>query len=187
MNDYQISPHLSYRESVYSATAARNGIVNIPNEAQVSNIKVFANTVFEPLRSLIGANINVNPAIHVDIIFRSAELNIKEGGVSNSQHLCLGGDSAADIDNNDFNDRAQNDILFITAYNHLNVDFDQMIAEDIDETGHIGWVHISHDYEKETQRRQSMVSFFVNGERVYRTYDHISGFVRSKYLNEGEN
>lgn len=180
MNDYNLTPHLSYRESIYSITAARNGIVNIPTPAQLANIQVFANTVFETLRAL------VNTAIHVDVIFRSAELNKLEGGVPDSQHLAIGGNAAGDLDNNNYTDCAQNDILFTTAYNHLQVDFDQLIAEDINESGQIGWIHISHDCQKDKQRRESMVSFITSTHRIYRMFDPLKGFVRSKYLLKGE-
>ena len=180
MNDYNLTPHLTYREATYSITAARNGIVNIPNPSQLANIQVFANTVFETLRALVGT------AIHVDVIFRSPGLNTFEDGVSNSQHLANGGSAAGDLDNNNYSDCAQNDVLFMTSYNHLQVDFDQLIAEDITEVGQIGWIHISHDCQKDKQRRESMVSFFANKERVYRMFDPLKGFVRSKYLNEDE-
>ena len=55
-----ISKHISDKEGVYSVTAIRRGIDNIPNEEQLNNMKLLAEKVFEPLREWVGGPIKIN-------------------------------------------------------------------------------------------------------------------------------
>jgi hypothetical protein len=177
-----ISDHLTYRESFYSKKARVLGIDNTPPASAINNLQVYGKTVFEPWRKIASQNINYHAGIFPDDVYRCVELNIAVHGADDSQHLCLGGDSAGDFDNNSHPGYTPNEDLFLIAYNNLEVDYDQLIAEDIDEEGKIGWIHNSHDQEKPKQRRMAEVSFFVNDSRVYRTFDPLKGFVRSRYL-----
>ena len=181
-----ISDHLSYREAFRSNTAIKLGIDNTPPASAISNIQALARTVFEPWRKLASQNITYSAGIFPDDVYRCPELNYSVGGVPDSQHVCLGGSAAGDFDNNSHPGYTPNEDLFPIAYNNLEVDYDQMIAEDINEEGKIGWIHSSHDQEKTKQRRMAEVSFFVNEKRVYRTFDPAKGFVRSKYLLSNE-
>ena len=54
-----ISPHISYREGVYSITATRKGISNTPNDEQLANMELVAEEIFEPLRAWVGGPIIV--------------------------------------------------------------------------------------------------------------------------------
>ncbi|GAH13376.1 unnamed protein product, partial [marine sediment metagenome] len=47
----RISKHVSYKEGVYSRTALRLGIENIPSDEHLSTMKVTAEKIFEPLRN----------------------------------------------------------------------------------------------------------------------------------------
>jgi hypothetical protein len=47
----KISKHISYKEGVYSITALRLGLKNDPSDAHLSNMKLIAEKVFEPLRT----------------------------------------------------------------------------------------------------------------------------------------
>ena len=69
----KISDHITYAEAIHSQTAKRKGIDNTPNPAQVENMKIVAEKVFEPLRSWVGGPIKVNS------FFRSPELNTAIG------------------------------------------------------------------------------------------------------------
>ena len=51
----RISEHVSYKEGVYSATALRRGLENIPNEDQLKCMEDIAKYVFENIKYLIGA------------------------------------------------------------------------------------------------------------------------------------
>jgi hypothetical protein len=172
----EISEHITYREAINSITAIRNGLDNTPNEAQLYNIKIWASKVFEPLRKLSACPISV------DSIYRSQQVNTYVGGVWNSQHLCNNGDSAGDLDNDNHPNRLQNNTLFYIAYNNLIVDYDQIIAENIDETDHVGWIHISYN-SRRNQRRNALVSFYNDEKiRVYKFFDPVKGFIKSKYI-----
>ena len=85
----KISEHISNREAVYSVTATRKGIDNIPNEDQRKSMHEIARDIFEPLREWVGGPIRINS------FFRSPELNKAIGGSTTSQH-CKG--QAIDID-----------------------------------------------------------------------------------------
>ena len=192
----KITDHLTYREATFSMNATKHGIDNTPTAEQLTSIQKFAEHVFEPLRKLSG-----DKTIRTSIIFRSGvkqksaitgkitSVNELAGGDPNSQHKCENGDAAGDFDNDGLEDRVQNNVLFKVAYNHLEVNYDKIIAENIDDSGHVDWVHISHNH-KRKQRRIALVMFFcmVNGKRkkVYRIYDVFKGLVRSNYLLNGE-
>lgn len=91
-SDYRISKNVLYSEVIKSVTALRLGIDNIPNNAQIANIQLLCERIFEPLRKGLG-----NHAIFIASFFRSPLLNIKIGGAKNSQHMALNG-AAMDID-----------------------------------------------------------------------------------------
>ena len=55
-----ISEHISYKEGIYSATATRREIDNVPNNEQLDNMKLIAEKVFEPLRKWVGGPIKIN-------------------------------------------------------------------------------------------------------------------------------
>ena len=65
-----ISKHISDREGVYSITATRRGLDNTPNAKQLSNMKLLAEKVFEPLREWVGGPIRIN----------SQAMDIDDGG-----------------------------------------------------------------------------------------------------------
>jgi zinc D-Ala-D-Ala carboxypeptidase len=134
-----ISKHVSYKEGVYSITATRRGIDNIPNSEQLDNMELIAKKVFEPLREWVNGPIKINS------FFRSPELNTAIGGSSKSQH-CKG--QAMDID--DTFGKATN----AEMYNWIkeNLDFDQMIWEFGDD-GNPDWVHVSYVSEEENRNR----------------------------------
>ena len=107
-----ISKNITYAEAIHSQTAKRRGIDNTPNPAQLENMKLVAEKIFEPLRSWVGGPIKVNS------FFRSPELNTAIGGVASSQH-CKG--QAIDID--DVYGRRSNAEMF--TYIREMLDFDQ--------------------------------------------------------------
>ena len=76
-----ISEHVSYKEGVYSITATRLGVENIPNDEQLNNMELLAEKVFEPLREWVSGPIKVNS------FFRGSELNRAIGGARKSQHM----------------------------------------------------------------------------------------------------
>ena len=55
-----ISKHISMKEATRSITAFRLGIDNTPCGKTISNMKLVAQWVFEPLREWVGGPIKIN-------------------------------------------------------------------------------------------------------------------------------
>ena len=134
-----ISKHISDREGVYSITATRKGIDNTPDGEQLSNMKLLAEKVFEPLREWVGGPIRINS------FFRGPELNKAIGGSSKSQH-CKG--QAMDIDDGGCNKTNAEMYKFIKD----ELEFDQMIWE-FGTDDNPNWVHISYVNEIDNRNR----------------------------------
>ena len=147
-----ISKHISYKEGVYSITATRRGIDNVPNDEQLANMELIAEKVFEPLRKYVGGPIKINS------FFRCPKLNKAIGGSKTSQH-CKG--LAIDIDDT-FGVVANSDM-----YNYIknNLDFDQLIWEFGDDDNP-NWVHVSY-VSKEDNRNRCLRASKSNNRTVY--------------------
>jgi len=147
-----ISNHISYKEGVYSTTATRRGIDNVPNDEQLANMELIAEKVFEPLREWVDGPIKVNS------FFRSVDLNKAIGGSSKSQH-CKG--QAIDID--DTYGKVANSEMY--HYIKENLDFDQLIWEFGDDDNP-NWIHVSYVSE-EDNRRRCLRAKRKNGKTTY--------------------
>lgn len=158
----RISEHISWKEATYSYTAKKLGISNIPNEEELKNMKFLADNIFEPLRKWYGK------AIYIHSFFRCRALNEKISKSKNSQHIF---GQAIDID-------VQEDNFKLFDYIRLNLEFDQLIAEDIDNLGNIGWIHVSYVEGEGTNRKQCKV--MIDGK--YYPYDHAYRFKAIDYL-----
>ena len=134
-----ISKHISYKEGVYSNTATRKGIDNIPTDDHLHFMEIIAEEVFEPLRAWVGGPIKINS------FYRSPELNTAIGGSATSQH-CKG--QAMDID--DTFGKATNAEMY--HFIKDNLDFDQMIWE-FGSDDNPDWVHVSYVSEDDNRRR----------------------------------
>lgn len=66
-------------ELVKSSTADRLGIDNTPNSEEIGNLRKLCEKILQPARDELGP-------IRISSGFRSEELNIAVGGVSNSDH-----------------------------------------------------------------------------------------------------
>jgi Peptidase M15 len=66
-------------ELVKSSTADRLGIDNTPNSEEIRNLRKLCEKILQPARDELGP-------IRISSGFRSEELNIAVGGVSNSDH-----------------------------------------------------------------------------------------------------
>ena len=148
-----ISKHISYKEGVHSNTAIRRGIDNVPNKEQLSNMKLLAEKVFEPLREYVGGPIKINS------FFRSPELNTAIGGSGKSQH-CHG--QAIDID--DTFGVMTNAAMY--RWIKDNLDFDQMIWEFGDDKNP-AWVHVSY-VSKEDNRNRCLLAYKEGRKTKYK-------------------
>ena len=147
-----ISKHISDKEGVYSITAIRRGIDNIPNNEQLTNMELVAEEVFEPLREWVGVPIKINS------FFRCPDLNKVIGGSRKSQH-CKG--QAIDIDDT-FGKVANSDM-----YNYIknNLDFDQLIWE-FGSNDNPNWVHVSY-VSKDKNRKRCLKAYKEQGKSKY--------------------
>ena len=147
-----ISKHISYKEGVYSITAIRKGINNEPNKKQLSNMKLIAEKIFEPLRKYVNGPIKINS------FFRCPDLNKSIGGSSKSQH-CHG--QAIDID--DTYGKMSNSDMY--EWIKENLDFDQMIWEFGDDDNP-AWVHVSY-VSPEQNRNRCLKAYKDKGKTKY--------------------
>ena len=146
----QISKHLTLAELTYSATAIKLGIVNVPNQLQIENLKKLAEKVFEPTRE------HFNVPIHISSGYRIMNLNQALNGSITSQH-CRG--EAIDIDMK--GDKVTNAQIFHFIKDNLK--YDQLIAE-FPKNGNPEWVHVSYT---DKNRQQTLVAKKINGKTVY--------------------
>ena len=147
-----ISKHISYKEGVYSVTAIRKGIDNEPNEEQLSNMKLVAEKIFEPVR------IHFKVPIKVNSFFRSPDLNKAIGGSTRSQH-CKG--QAIDIDDT-YGKIKNSDIYW---WIKENLDFDQMIWE-FGNNDNPDWVHVSY-VSPDKNRNRCLKAYREDGKTKY--------------------
>ena len=126
----RLSKHFTLTELTRSATAARYGIKNVPDNASIINLRELCQNILEPVR--LHYNIPFSPSSG----FRSAELNSRIGSSGSSQHL-LG--QAVDFEIPGVANRAVADWI------KNNLIYDQLILEFHQE--HIpssGWIHCSY-------------------------------------------
>ncbi len=147
-----ISEHISYKEGVYSITATRLGVENIPNDEQLNNMELLAEKVFEPLREWVSGPIKVNS------FFRGSELNRAIGGARSSQHMK---GQAIDID--DTFGLATNAEMY--HWIKENLDFDQLIWEFGDDDNP-NWLHVSY-VSKEDNRNRCLKAYKEQGRSKY--------------------
>jgi hypothetical protein len=125
----ELSRFFSLDELTRSDTAQREGIPNVPAEAQISNLQALCRAVLDPLRTAVGLPVKVNSG------YRSPTLNRRIGGVSNSQHV---DGMAADIQ--------APGIPVLSLFKRiieLRLPFDQLIYEAVNDR--TKWVHVSHN------------------------------------------
>lgn len=118
-----MTPHFSYDELVFSQTATRLGIPNIPNKTERQNLKATAQ-MMEVIRAILG-----NYVISISSGFRCEQLNRILHGSATSQHM-LG--KAVDFTCRNFGDPKAVCLRIIRR----QVKFDQIIYEG-------RWIHIS--------------------------------------------
>jgi len=148
-----ISKHVSMKEGVYSITATRLCIDNIPTEYHLNNMQIVAKNVFEPIREWVGGPVKINS------FYRGPELNKAIGGSTKSQH-CQG--RAIDID--DSFKHKTNAEMFEFIKNEL--DFDQLIWEFGSEKNP-DWLHVSY-VSPEENRNRILQAYREDGKTKYK-------------------
>jgi len=140
---------VSLKELLFSETATRLGINNIPNDQSLFNLQTLIYEVIEPIINKFGD-------IKITSGYRSPELCKAIGSSITSQH-CLG--MAVDcevlgVPNKELADWVVN-----------NLEYDQVILEFWEKDKiNSGWVHISYC---STNRKMYLRAYKANGRTVY--------------------
>ena len=128
-----LSPHFTLGE----LCKTRTGIENVPNEAQVENLKRLCRWLEQLRRRWNNLYGEGNDPIIINSGFRSLEVNKAVGGVSTSNHLtgcavdirCIGMEQAL---------RYAAILLDISDLNHE--DYDELLIE---QKGRVIWIHFA--------------------------------------------
>lgn len=132
-----LSPHFTLQELCASQTAVKHGIVNVPSELEVENLRRLCEGCLEPLREAIGLPVIVTSG------FRTKALNDKLAHASSTSQHMRG--EAADLYVAGPNRRE----LLIKAFREIllnpKIDFDQLIL-------YPNFIHVSY-VSKEKNRR----------------------------------
>ncbi|MFZ1291056.1 MAG: D-Ala-D-Ala carboxypeptidase family metallohydrolase [Melioribacteraceae bacterium] len=128
MINEQLSENFFLKEFIYSYTAERLNIPNIPNQDQIFNLKMLCKHILQPLREYVKYPIIITSG------FRSYDLNKEVKGSRNSAHLkgC-----ATDIISIKYSSKEIFDMIRI-----LKLPYDELILE------FNSWVHVSYNNRK---------------------------------------
>ena len=160
----EISKYVSYKEVVYSQTALRKNIDNIPNAVQLERIILLCKKVFDPLREWVGGAVKINS------VFRNPKLNAAIGGSSTSQHMANKG-AAVDIDDN----YGHKTNLEMFHYIKENLEFDQLIYE-FGDYDNPNWIHVS--YNEGANRNKVLIATKINKRTTYLPYENNKHMVK---------
>ena len=122
----KLSNNFTLEELVFSQTALNRGILNIPSDIQISNLKNLCVNILQPIRD------KFNGPIIVTSGFRSPNLNKLVGGAKSSQHLT---GEAADI-------KCQNNDILWNLIISMIKNKEIIVGQLIDEKN-LSWIHIS--------------------------------------------
>ena len=154
----KLSEHLDLSEVTRSESAKRNGISNMPTAEHISNFKLLAEKIFEPIRNHFRVPIMISSG------YRSKELNASLKGASLTSQHCSG--EAIDIDMDGSPHGVTNRMVF--DYIKDNLVFDQLIYE-FGDANNPDWVHVSYE-STGNQRKQVLRATRSNGKTAYSRY-----------------
>lgn len=157
----QITTNFSYRELTRSETAARHGISNTPNAAELANIKYTAEQL-EKIRTYLNDKYRRPIGIIVTSCFRSERVNKLVGGSPTSAHRY---GLAADCDATGFSSTAFAKEIVQMCDKGL-IAFDQLILE-FPERGDGAWVHIGFKKGGVGQRNQVLTAVKRGKKTIY--------------------
>jgi hypothetical protein len=149
----KLSKHLELAEVIRSSTAKRLGIKNEPTAEHLSNLKVLAENIFEPIREHFGRPIFISSG------YRSAALNKATKGASTTSQHSKGEALDIDMDGTEISNKQ--------VFNFIkeNLNFDQLIWE-FGTDKNPDWVHVSYSATGK-QRKQILSATKVNGKTTY--------------------
>lgn len=150
--NFQITKDFSYKEFVYSNTAEKYGIKNVPNKEELENIIKLVKTVIQPIRDRYGKPIKINSG------FRCNELNSHKDikGAANSDHRF---GAAADIKAADGNNRELFNVI-VKMIRNGEIKCRQLLWE-YGTRSAPRWVHVSINHSKNRQKNNEILSIGI--------------------------
>ena len=146
--------YFTIRELTKSAAAVKLGINNTPNKEITNSLVALVEHVLDPLRT------RYNKPIIVTSGYRCSALNRAVNGSSNSQHLK---GEAADITS--LGDTRDENMRLLKTLLNSNIEFDQVIAENVDALNRPDWIHVSFTNKgKNRMKRTTMKRVTKNGK-----------------------
>lgn len=139
-----LSPHFTLEEMIFSQTALRKNLNNMPSGAIKVRLKNTCEQM-EKVRDLLGG-----VAIHISSGYRSASVNRAVGGSATSQHV---NGEAVDFTAPAFGTPREIALAIVAS----KIQYDQIIMEG-------NWVHISFT---DNPRRQNLTAVFGLGKTSY--------------------
>lgn len=149
-----ISPHISYKEAIVSATGTRLGIDNTPPTRILAVMMDTAEKLFEPLRRHFGQPMRILS------FYRCPALNKAVGGANKSDHM-----EGRAIDAQGTNGVTNADIF--RYFKENDVPCDKIIWEFGTDT-EPDWVHMS--YREGNNRREFLRARKVKGKTIYEPF-----------------
>ncbi len=153
--------YFTIRELTKSSTAVRKGINNTPNSIIVNSLTALIDNVLDPLREKWGAPIIVTSG------YRCPALNRAVGGSSGSQHTK---GEAADI--RTLSDSREDNMKLLRCLLNSGIEFDQVIAENVDSQGRPDWIHISFTRARQNRKKRTTMkkiagrTTYINGIKI---------------------
>lgn len=147
--------YFTIRELTKSNTAVRKGINNTPNSIIVNSLTALIDNVLDPLREKWGAPIIVTSG------YRCPALNRAVGGASGSQHTK---GEAADI--RSMSDSRDDNMKLLRCLLNSGIEFDQVIAENVDSQGRPDWIHISFTRTRQNRKKRTTMKK-ISGRTTY--------------------
>lgn len=154
-----ISEHISFEEATASGTAERLQIDNTPSEEILEVMKRTAEAVFEPLRNHFDCRIAITSFFRCQKVNAELEKNPSVMASKKSRHMF---GEAMDINGNVYG-RVTNRQIF--DWIRENIEFDQLIWEDINGDPEPEWIHVSVKTGEGAKNRKEVLRRFREGEK----------------------
>lgn len=157
----KLSEHFTLEECTYSDTAKAYGIKNEPTAIHLNALTHTCQYLLEPLRALFATEYKTPVYIRITSGYRSALLNSKIPGSSNTSAHCKG--EAFDIEAYYMKDGKKVVIPYTTSYELIKkwvkekkISVDQCICE---KSGAATWVHVAHSSWGKTRDRRQFLKY----------------------------
>lgn len=152
----QITKNFMLDELLFSKTASKRGIKNIPTPIHKDNLIESCLQLWQPARDILGKPMIISSG------YRSASLNRVVGGSASSAHLY---GFAIDFICPEFGNTRQVAEFLVKEFKVRNIGFDQLILEFPDSPS--SWIHLGYKSSTGFQRNQVLTAKKIKGKTVY--------------------